>query len=585
MEVRTLDWGEDPNHKGQRLIYTFRGKRMDKRAGIKQVYKGYFIGSAPENLHIDRLYILKIIHLGQCGTRNGLPATREQYETLDYGGDHIREILARDETACRVEEQLRESAEFTERGMCYVIEPCYVPLEGLVPYLDDTSFYERLEMTRQIALGAKEMTSTQIGNWKIDAHRDIKISNCMIERALNDFLMRLIDPPTVHMTWNVGAMPPDGSLDHTFDPNMVSPSNTTPEDMGLFGWKVSEKTDCYALGQMLAAFFIREHKTPSFLLWEKLMRTARPGEEQCEVAKERLAEIFEKYKDHDPSHPNWLEDTLGTKLAWIDAESDFIEPIKRLYLEATEIDPEKRVSMDEFISRLDALIESDAVPHQRTASPYLYHEKKPQDMVLISTSGLDQGRELIEERLQEMLMSEESGELSLYSGSNFSCDAPGELKWLGTFDRHMANEMQAVLEGLEETDEDPISLGDMMLQLLERMILINPDIGEMSGEFHLMVPGTYRETKWVGGTNYENVTDEAGKIEDFHLTTTLHSFTEPEHRWWYDDWEEFSYAEGNGFRPNPGPNRTKPSKDDKKKNAPRGRRIYVIEPTGVTYLN
>ena len=103
----------------------------------------------------------------------------------------------------------------------------------------------------QVICGIEQLMSDKtLNSHKIVAHRDLKFENIMQEDlADGSKRFRIIDFPTVKLSAkNDGHM-----VDYTHL-GFFSYSNTAPEDV-VEDYEVSEKTDVFALGMMLAELF------------------------------------------------------------------------------------------------------------------------------------------------------------------------------------------------------------------------------------------------------------------------------------------------------------------------------------------
>lgn len=350
--------------------YPFRYEKQIS-GEVKNVYFGSFVRRAPAGLKTGVGYCLKqILAINPAGT--GHAADRECYDLLDYEGDHLRQILARNDAAERVNEQLsREGRLNRSVSDCMVVEPWYSSTEHLFKNAGLMSVLDRLKITRQYAYGAQELHKKLIGCWKVLAHRDLKACNGVMEDLGGGrFRIRLVDFATIWLYHDVRQKDfrdQDGVMvrvSHRKGTRKlpVSPENTAPESV-MSEYTISEKVDVYALGFLMASLFVRCNNAYVNLneLWCEGEGWNEGTLEEVRAKMERaLRECRRKYESDNDIGPAWVERALKDRKVdfhWEDMEnSDVLGEIRRLFYDSTRIDPEKRIGLNTFIDRLNQII-------------------------------------------------------------------------------------------------------------------------------------------------------------------------------------------------------------------------------------
>ena len=345
--------------------YRFQYIACEKRQ--KTIFWGWFTDCAPEGLACNQLYCVKRIHVGD---EKKYPQYREYFDLMDFPGDNLREILARNPNACAVAEHLQKTGEPLPKSNCYVVEPAYESTDKLFINCHQYSVADRVDLILQYAKGCQQLYRHKIGNKEIDAHRDEKASNGVLDTRDGKRRIRLIDFASIHLAQEKHLVCSEGSTikrsDHTLGVGM-SPNNTTPEVLKGSAYQVSSKTDVYALGMMLAGLFFTSNQdyTPPSHLW--VYQNGWESNETCDYRK--LLKAF-KYceKNYEPNaawNRTWVEQALeahGIPFQWeILPSRSVLQEIRQLFFEATRICPDDRLSMDEFIIRLQKLLKPTPV--------------------------------------------------------------------------------------------------------------------------------------------------------------------------------------------------------------------------------
>jgi len=282
---------------------------------------------------------------------------RDCYDLLDFEGPHLRRILARNDDAERAAKMLKEH-NTCEVNVCMVIEPCYKSLEGYFLRCGDYSLRERLDIVRQFAEGSRELSAqaNRIDGREVGAHRDLKWSNGVLDPSENGIHIRLVDFATI---WLVGTRVTGTQVMRGTKPWVLSPENTSPESVMQMG-KISEKTDVYALGMMLASLFVRCHGryvNPSEI-WCKEYGWGNNAE--TPTLRKEMLRCQEQY-DQQAGFLSWIErdllDNHSLALEWeANQDPEIMDKIRRLFYQATRIDPDKRITRNAFILKLEELI-------------------------------------------------------------------------------------------------------------------------------------------------------------------------------------------------------------------------------------
>ena len=124
-------------------IYPARGEFTGK-----WIYIGNFTGKNP---HPDRLkpggkYALVKIEVSDRNlSYNFQPQNRQYWDAASFSGDHLREVLGRDDEARRLADALERGVE-PSHGVYQFVEPVYLEVGQVEPRLTP---YERLDVMEQ----------------------------------------------------------------------------------------------------------------------------------------------------------------------------------------------------------------------------------------------------------------------------------------------------------------------------------------------------------------------------------------------------------------------------------------------------
>ncbi len=370
----------------------------DSNQGVipsKDVYIGYFSPSAPENLKVGELYCLKIVYAhGNRNEETQSAQSRERYDICNFGGAHIRKILACNSNTEHIRSQLEQSGDCDELANCCTVEPCY----AIVPdenngFIQSMTPWERLEFICQYAQALLELQKCRINGHQIIAHRDVKVSNAMILQGVNQFTLKLNDLSSIRF-------PNDPNAPYT--PNAVflsnsgvltihipaSRENTAPEHV-LERYPTTEKVDVYALGMMLASFFgccEKLHYNPN-VTWCSTACGWNVNPTDPTAFNKLVNKVKEEFSrwaefDHACTAPgnSWIEQALSEQhngFCWNNSASKphgisdtVLQQIQEVFYHATRIDPAKRLSLSEFLQRVRRL--QTAIPQKRSSNGVLY---------------------------------------------------------------------------------------------------------------------------------------------------------------------------------------------------------------------
>lgn len=385
-----VPWGSDVNYK-------FRGKLIRGHDPYKWVYIGSFVEKAPAGLTPGAEYCLKQINffgLQKC------PQLREYYELVPFKGDHLRELKQMNANARCVADALKRGETPKRTLDCYVVEPAYRPALDLFQRCSERSVIQRLEIIRQCALGCQELQSpdNKLGGRAITAHRDMKRDNVVNAGTPDEPHICLIDFSSIKLEQEAFAPKRDGDghidLNATLRGGM-SASNTAPEDLGYQDYSVSEKTDVYSLGMMLAGMFLLvdgKYTQPS----EKWVY--RNGWKQDPITKvvscdtvaliNGFSKCQSKYESGAKWDSTWIEQDLtarGIRCQWERMpDHNLLKLIRSAFFSATRIDPKDRLTLDQFIKTLEILIQRAKNSSSRI----------PVSVYLVDQNKLDQFRTL-----------------------------------------------------------------------------------------------------------------------------------------------------------------------------------------------
>lgn len=357
-------------------IFDYRGKyyftvekRLTAAKRKKQVFLGKFVSKtnggkndeAPHNCKLDTTYCLKMVKFDFPIKGFSAPQLRHFWDFFPFEGDNIREILAinigtenfindvNNGTIDVFENTVADGS--TIHYTCMMIEPKYAAFS--IDFFPSAA--EKIDCMLQIISGLKQLRSAPFLNGKsVVAHRDLKFKNVMVEKKGKKRNLRLIDFPSVKIS-DYTSLEIDEDDDDSDGTSLggFSQSNSAPENL-ISEYNISPKTDVFALGGMLAEIFkvwssIDSHN-PLYILIEN-----------SSTAWENPADFADFYRQKNKAYPyfgestpGWLEkslEELGFSADW-DSIGPAANSIKSLFRAATVIDPEKRISFEDFETRL-----------------------------------------------------------------------------------------------------------------------------------------------------------------------------------------------------------------------------------------
>lgn len=352
--------------------YTFMGNRIYPRSdqeiheNTKCVYRGYFQTGAPESLRPGEEYILLDIPVNQhtlSEQQLRYPQNRQFWDVADIQGDHLRQILARDNNASRVATELREGRVPSPVGSCKVIEPVYMSLTELQLLTP----YEKLLLLEQICQALKELYSCTFHRDKFDAHRDLKPGNILIQRGQGEFTVRLIDFASIHSP----------NYDGTYG-MLISRSNSAPENVcGDNGFEVTSKNDVFALAGYMGLLFGNAHPIYEFNsgFWPAAQDDPEEKSQDLNLAYKRARKMD---LDRMPSQPSWLEENLGDAFLW-NREPEVIMPdVISLFRQMIRIVPGNRIGINMVQVKLRQMIarmESAGLDQRNLTNEQLYFQQ------------------------------------------------------------------------------------------------------------------------------------------------------------------------------------------------------------------
>lgn len=395
-----------------RVMYDEGGRKNR----CKNVFRGYFIDNAPAGVEPNVICWLKQVRIDE---KCKYPQLREQFDMADFPESetpHIRHLLARNPEAERIVQEVRLGRFPKVGGDCFMVERCYSELfPDQIQYLTP---WERLEYMSQFCIALQELyeTSKSVYNWPVAAHRDVKIGNGLILRDKNRFRVILLDFSSVRFESDLAhAKIPDTYRPEYIsskggqgtDPYLMSHENTCLEIV-CSGYDTTQATDVYALGTMLASLF--GYVTPTCRNPNVYCCTnPSPQGSDMRISMERpdLEAHLLKWLPRDKKlgrtyrGTSWVEQMLEqahTPFTWGDPKGapyqlprDLLDQVRELFFQATRLDPNDRISMDEFRKCIQTL--KNATPKERGSSPKLY--MSPECVYMIHQDGLREHKTLL----------------------------------------------------------------------------------------------------------------------------------------------------------------------------------------------
>lgn len=377
----------------------------------KKVYVGTFSSrpsdsynaneSAPGKCRLDVEYCLKRALIEFPLKMYDRPQHRHFWDFVEFAGDNIREILAMSNGAKRMNKDVTEGTldllnNISDKGVCQyecaVIEPYYHSFD--VSYFPSVT--DKIDCMLQIIAGLKQlMESEVIRNAKITAHRDLKFRNIMLQKnADGKYTVRLIDFPSIKTEEEDKGFDPSRTTDGAFSVN-----NTTPEEY-IEKYKVSGKNDVFVLGCMLAEIFgiwdCDGDRNPLSVMYDKAGLDIR----KTEACTEFYNEVEKVYSQKELKDFQWLENFLESKygvLAHWKKAGNVHKEIKNLFDRATRINPDDRISLEDFesiLKNIKSCVDSSSKAETRK------HIKK---IFLVDLKNLDAHRDAYIAEMQKVM--------------------------------------------------------------------------------------------------------------------------------------------------------------------------------------
>ena len=372
--------------------YTFEYTEHSHRT-CKLVFRGKFLDEAPEGVEPGTPCCLKEI----VPTDNEHPQHREMFELVAFQGDHLRHILAANDAAKDISSRLLKGRTTPNTpDKCYIVEPLGVPCDTILSKVPELTVTERLDIVHQFALGSQELNDevNALGGNRIVAHRDLKLSNGILDPHSDKIHIRLFDFASVALEQNQTlqsqavvspASAPTQSARKGTASAPMSPDNTAPEILMRENYPATDKTDVYALGMMLASLFVTyngKYTNPNSIWCEHVGFNPNPTELRV-----RFDTCKQKYDRTATADNTWIEQDLRNEyqiaLNWEHLSNDAVlSKIRELFFKSTRIEPKDRIDRPTFIRELERLMqraESTNVHPQIPVSLYLFDR---QDILL-----------------------------------------------------------------------------------------------------------------------------------------------------------------------------------------------------------
>lgn len=365
----------------ERNKYKFAAEKAI-RAG--KVYRGRFTEKAPRGLEANTVYCLKVVTVKDPADETWA-ASRECYDLVPFEGEHLRELLLQDDSAKTVAEQIKKDGHVDKPALCMVIEPNY---ESLKDYFNNCANYTvatRLDIVLQFALGSRELSKScnQIGGISVLAHRDLKWENGVAERKEERLHIRLIDFATIWLGRDATPGDTGTKKASSTKKGALSPENTSPDSV-IDGFTVSEKTDVYALGMLLASLFML-HKG-KYVNPSKLWLEGNGWSEESKLA-DAFKRCLNKYDTEPDPIYSWVEQDLNGRMEkpvqWEALEDPAVlRRIRELFRRATRIASKERITREDFIGGLRGIIKMEkeraAGIRRQPVSVYLFNGARAQ---------------------------------------------------------------------------------------------------------------------------------------------------------------------------------------------------------------
>ena len=387
-----IDWDLDTQY--HFIVEAEKSSRNNKN---KRVYLGYFEDDAPVGLRLDDRYCLVRVHINKSDADGDDEEafTRNQYDLLDFSGNYFRTILARNPNAEMVARSVQKDTTIPYDCDCYYVMPRYLPSGPLFRSAECLTVNGKLELLRQMILGADDLQKKMIGAYNCRAHRDLKPENIMLQNVKNGFEVKIIDFATVRLMkresaeWDVSK--------HDTMANFTSASNTAPEYLKESYGPVSEKSDVYAIGLMGMSLFATcngKHEQLQEVLFEHVSKTVDKGEARISMIQVWFIRRYEKYRAlQNPDYQSWIEQELeeqGEQVCW---DADTPNSIRQILRKSVFLQADARPTLQEFLKEVERC--------QRTIdNPKLFISDFKQTLSGCEKSGEEAGNRFSQEEAQ-----------------------------------------------------------------------------------------------------------------------------------------------------------------------------------------
>ncbi|MBE6686481.1 MAG: hypothetical protein E7591_04530 [Ruminococcaceae bacterium] len=341
-------------------------KELHREGSAKRIYIGCFRRSGngsipndslPTGTEYDKEYCLKTAYV-TLPLSISHPQNRHFWDFFPFKGDNLREVIALNDDAFQMSQELKNGGikpydtnadpDSLRNFDCAVLEPVYSPFR----IEDFPTYFDKIDCMLQIIKGLKQLMGDEtLREYRVIAHRDMKFNNVVVQHCEDGTRrIRLIDFPTVKFNF------PDtqGNDNHTYL-GFVSLSNTAPEDV-IANYRVSAKTDVFALGAMLAEIFgvwsYDGVNNPLRLLFDCVPYIRTDIAEDCRIFYTKMNELY-PYSGADGY--SWLESALNANeknAVWDNIDNSLRIWIRTLFRRAVVINPGRRISLDVFESEL-----------------------------------------------------------------------------------------------------------------------------------------------------------------------------------------------------------------------------------------
>lgn len=479
------------------IPYPFTYEKAERKAsGI--LYIGQFENTAPGGLQPGVKYCLKEIPPIDP-SKMPYPVHRECYDLLDFKGDHLRKVLLRSDSAEETARELKNSNGLKSCAGGMIIEPRYESAETYFTECHRFPVATRLDIALQYALGSDELSRevNRISRRSIMAHRDLKWENGMVEMCENQVRIRLIDFATVWLegTTKTGTMVVSGTQKTVF-----SPENTSPESV-IDEYAVSEKTDVYALGMLLASMFTRcegSYVNPN----EVWVREIGWYQHNDKALNEALQYCLKEYEQSPVEARSWIERDLeqrGKSLQWeMLSDKKLLNHIRELFCKATRIDPDKRISRSDFIRELTDIINTASQKESRQpVSVYLFNTANTPSQIVLYRNAV--GKAFLQDAKKATSHSEPVPHALCvsYGGPTDDGKIDTNLKLMSRFPCCTVQEIQDSLSTLkpdQQASQDHLLYG---IYKASSFLYANRDRYRFTGQVYLFTPSIPTEEELI----------------------------------------------------------------------------------------